>query len=120
MIKLPLMLAVALTFAAGFSNAQADGMTEEAEGITQNESHSDSVLASKNWDNANGPDAYDVAPSIDVGMAAEEWRSLDQPVTYSDSYLAAKNWDNANGPNIDAVDPSNDVGLSAETWNETR
>ena len=120
MIKWPLMLAVVVAFAATGSYAVADGITHEADGITQNESHSDSKMAAKNWNNADGPDTYDVAPSNDVGMVAEEWRSLDQIVTHNDSYLAAKNWNNTDGSDTYDVAPSNDVDMAAENWRETR
>lgn len=112
MTKLPLMLAVVLAPAVGCSDT-------EAEGMTQNESHSDSSMAAKNWDNVNGPDTQPVAPSNDVDMVAETWRSLDQPVTYGDS-LAAKNWNNVNGPGTQPVAPSTDVDMAAKNWKETQ
>lgn len=136
-IKRPLLLAVIAAFAAGCSNAKAEDNTQQAHppgddpfqsrivGIqladgssnpASTESHSDSDMAAKNWDNADGPDTHAVAPSMDDGMAAVEWRSLEQTVSHNDSYMAAKNWNNADGPDMQEVAPSNEVGMAAAEW----
>lgn len=110
-IKRPLLLAVVVTFTAAGSYAVADG-------ITQNESHSDSDMAAQNWDNTNGPDIHAVAPSNDAGMAAETWRTLKQTVSHSN--MAAENWGNPDGPDTHMVEPSSDGDMAAENWRETR
>ena len=145
-IKRPLLFAIVAAFAAGCSDSEADYITQKAESEniqnstsasdndfqsriveiqiadsssnpSSSESHSDSNMAAENWGNADGPDTHAVAPSNDVGMAAEKWRRLEQSVSHSN--LAAENWNNPDGPDTHANAPSN-VGMAAEKWREIR
>lgn len=134
--KRPLLLtAVATMFAAGLSDFRFGIQSAEAADIQNSagmpdsnaesrsqeflvadgRSVSDSDIAAQNWDTPGGPDTDAVAPSNDIGMVAEKWRSLEQPVV-SKGEFAAKNWNNPGGPDADAVAPSNDVGMAAAEW----
>lgn len=145
--KRPLLLALVAAFAVGCSDTEAEFVTQKDKSATMqnptstkddqfqsrvveiqladnsanpssSESHSDSNMAAKNWDNTDGPDTHAVQPSGNKGMAAETWRSLDQTVIHSDSNLAAENWSNTDGPDTHAVQPSDDAGMAAEKWKE--